>query len=101
MASFSTWLTKIAFHEALARARKKTRWTPLEDPEGQIMACAERRGARTETPEAQVMPAQLARMLQAPVDGLPDSLRSVFVLREVEDLSPAETAECLGLWKKP
>jgi RNA polymerase sigma-70 factor (ECF subfamily) len=36
-------------------------------------------------------------MLEAAVDDLPDSYRSVFVLREVERLNTAETAECLGL----
>jgi RNA polymerase sigma-70 factor, ECF subfamily len=96
-ASFSSWVTKIAFYEALARARKNKRWTPLEDPEGEIMPEAERRQPFTETPEAQAMRAQLGRILQMAVDELPESYRSVFVLREVEQLNTAETAECLGL----
>ena len=58
---------------------------------------AERRQPKTETPEAQAMRAQLGRMLQAAVDGLPESYRCVFVLREVEQLNTSETAECLGL----
>ena len=36
-------------------------------------------------------------MLQAAVDALPETYRSVFVLREVEQLSTIETAECLEL----
>jgi hypothetical protein len=32
-ASFSTWVTRIGFHEALARNRNSKRWTPLESPE--------------------------------------------------------------------
>ncbi len=96
-ASFSTWLTKIAYYEALARARNQKRWTPLENEEGEIMADVERQRPQAETPEAQAMRAQLGRILQAAVDGLPESYRSVFVLREVERLSTAETAECLGL----
>lgn len=97
MASFSTWVTKIALYEALARARKSRRWVPLEDTEGEIMAEAERQQPRTETPEAQAMRAQLGRILQTAVDGLPEPYRIVFVLREVERLNTAETAECLGL----
>src|ERR1041385_2912987 len=32
-ASFATWATHIAYHEALARARKSKRWTPVETDE--------------------------------------------------------------------
>jgi RNA polymerase sigma-70 factor, ECF subfamily len=28
-ASFSTWLARIGYHEAVARNRKSRRWTPL------------------------------------------------------------------------
>jgi len=96
-ASFSTWVTRIAFHEALARTRKNRRWTPLENPEGEIMAEAERRQTTAETPEMQAERSQLGRILQAAVDALPETYRSVFVLREVEQLSTTETAECLEL----
>ena len=96
-ASFPTWVTKIAFHEALSRARKSKRWTPLEDPRGVIMPEANRRQTTSETPESQAMRGQLGQMLQAAVDGLSETYRSVFVLREVEQLSTIETAECLGL----
>lgn len=96
-ASFSTWVTRIAFNEALARTRYAKRWMPLENPGGEIMAEAGRRQISLETPETQVMRGQLGRMLQAAVDGLPDTYRSVFVLREVEQLSTSEAAECLEL----
>jgi RNA polymerase sigma-70 factor (ECF subfamily) len=96
-ASFSTWVTRIAFHEALARTRKNKRWTPLENPGGEIMAEAERRQTTAETPEMQAERNQLGRILQAAVDALPETYRSVFVLREVEQLSTTETAECLEL----
>jgi len=95
MSSFSTWVTKIALYEALARSRKKMRWTPLEDTRGEVMAEAEQQRPTSETPEAQAMRAQLGRILRAAVDALPEQYRSVFVLREVEHLSTAETAECL------
>jgi RNA polymerase sigma-70 factor (ECF subfamily) len=96
-ASFSTWLNRIAYHEALARARNSKRWTPLENPHGGIMAEADRRRATAETPETQAMRAQLGQTLQAAVDALPETYRSVFVLREVEQLSTSETAETLEL----
>jgi RNA polymerase sigma-70 factor, ECF subfamily len=49
------------------------------------------------TPETQAMRGELAQMLEAAVDALPETYRSVFVLREVEQVSTIETAECLGL----
>src|SRR6516165_5797068 len=61
MSSFSTWVTKIALYEALARSRKKRRWIPLEDTEGEVMAEAEQQRPKSETPEAQAMRAQLGR----------------------------------------
>ena len=96
-AGFPTWITRIAFHEALNRTRKSKRWTPLEDPQGVIMPEANRRQTTSETPEALAMRGQLGQMLQAAVDALPETYRSVFVLRAIEHLSTGETAECLGL----
>ncbi|TAM98333.1 MAG: RNA polymerase sigma factor [Rhodanobacteraceae bacterium] len=96
-ASFSTWVTRIAYYEALARSRNSKRWTPLENPDGGIIAEAERRQATAETPETQAMRAQLGRMLEAAIDALPETYRAVFVLREVERLSTSETAESLEL----
>ena len=96
-ASFATWATRIAYHEALARARAGKRWTPVESPEGDVMPEVNRRQSSTETPEAQAIRGQLGRLLQSAVDALPETYRTVFVLREVEQLSTTETAESLGL----
>lgn len=96
-AGFATWATRIAYHEALARARAGKRWTPVENPEGEIMPEVSRRKSSTETPEAQAIRGQLGRLLQSAVDALPETYRTVFVLREVEQLSTTETADSLGL----
>jgi RNA polymerase sigma-70 factor (ECF subfamily) len=96
-AAFSTWITKIAFYEALARAKREKRHSPLEGMEGEIMPEAEGHSPQTESPESLAMRHQLGRLLQSVVDELPPSYRAVFLLREIERLSTAETAECLGL----
>ena len=96
-ASFATWVTRIAFYEALARSRKDKRWEPLQDREGAIVSAAERRQRTSETPETQAMRSQVGQILQSAVDALPNVYRSVFVLREVEQLNTSETAECLEL----
>jgi RNA polymerase sigma-70 factor, ECF subfamily len=95
-AAFATWVTRIAMHEALARLRKTRRHSPLENTEGEIMPEVERR-RQEETPEARAMRRELSRALEAAIDALPEGYRSVFVLRQVEQLSTAETAGCLKL----
>jgi RNA polymerase sigma-70 factor (ECF subfamily) len=47
-------------------------------------------------PEQQVMEGESRALLEAAIDALPDQYRSVFVMREVEEMSTAETAQCLG-----
>lgn len=90
---FSTWLTKIAVHEAFARLRKQRRLEPLDaHTEGSSMS------TQPETsPEQQASDAEMRVVLESAIARLPDDFRSVFVLRAVDGLSGAETAECLGI----
>ena len=90
-AQFSTWLTRIACHEALARSRKRRRLVPIAvggppDPP-----------AQTSGPERELENRELQAVLHEAVEALPDPLRAVFCLLEIEDLSTEETAEALGL----
>ena len=96
-ASFATWATRIAYHEALARARAGKRWTPVEDPEGDVMPEVNRRQSSTETPEAQAIRGQLGTAVAIRGRRAARNYRTVFVLREVEQLSTTETADSLGL----
>lgn len=86
--SLSTWLTRIALHEALARKRLRARYTPLGEHASTLPS-------RTPRPEEQVAVRELAAALEAATDALPDRYRTVFVLRDVEGLGVAETAACL------
>jgi RNA polymerase sigma-70 factor (ECF subfamily) len=88
-ALFSTWLTKIAVHEALRRQRRAARVEDLE-----VMANVR---SDTRDPERQAYDRELRLVLEHAVDALPESYRLVFVLRAVEGLSVAETAACLDL----
>ena len=94
--TFATWVTRIAFHEALARVRKSRRWMPMENDRGDIVPDVSRQSTE-DTPEALAIRGQLRTVLGAAIDALPEGYRSVFVLREVEQLSTGETAECLGV----
>ena len=94
-AAFATWLTKITVHEALARARRKGRHQSL-DVGGHSMDNIVPLRSR-DNPERQAFNRELNELLEVVIDGLPDGYREVFMLREVEGLSTAETAQCLGI----
>ena len=96
-AAFSTWVTKIALYEAFGRVRKGKRFAALENDDGEIIAEAQRGMTNADDPEKQAMRGELGQALQLAVERLPETYRTVFVLREVERLSTIETAECLGL----
>jgi RNA polymerase sigma-70 factor (ECF subfamily) len=95
---FSTWLTRIAVHEALGRLRRRrheARGTDGDgDGDGDSLAAAPSLEA---DPEVRAHDGQLRGMLERAVDALPEGFREVFVLRAVEELSVAETAECLDI----
>jgi len=87
---FSTWLTRITVHEALARRRKRK---PEETPEDVMETLT----SPQLDPELQAYSAELRRVLEAAVDSLPETYRLVFMLRDIEGLSTSETAAGLEL----
>src|SRR5262245_3949703 len=95
-AKFSTWLTRIAIHEALARQKKRRRFTSLDDLERQP-TMADQLQAHDPTPEERATSTELRGVLQRAIDRMPETLRVVFMMRDVEGLDTEETAECLGL----
>ena len=48
-------------------------------------------------PEQDAARHELRRLIDEAVDHLPDSFREVFVMREIEQMNQAETADCLGI----
>jgi RNA polymerase sigma-70 factor (ECF subfamily) len=95
-AQFSTWLTRIAVNEAISRARRRGRYQSL-DEDGPGAAESSMFTPQPADPERQAFTRELSTLLEAAVDTLPDGHREVFVLRDVEGLSTAEAAECLGV----
>jgi RNA polymerase sigma-70 factor (ECF subfamily) len=55
------------------------------------------RGSDSETPEVAVAREQIRKLLEKAVAELPDTFRTVFVMREIEGLSGEETAEILDI----
>ncbi|MEO8484488.1 MAG: RNA polymerase sigma factor [Acidobacteriota bacterium] len=100
-ASVATWLTKIVINRALMHLRKHRRdrvvvpfdgHTSNEKPMESHMA-----DDRIESPSDATLRAEVRRLIEHRLDDLPVAFRTVFVLREVEDLSVDETAACLDI----
>jgi len=97
---FSTWLIRIAVNESLMRLRKrKTARTVSMDEDVQTDEGFIPRDFADWSPNPEQLYGQseLAEILRKTIQGLPEGFRSVFVLRDVENLSTEETAEMLGL----
>jgi RNA polymerase sigma-70 factor, ECF subfamily len=100
--SLSTWLTRIVINEALEHRRtaekrqrilREQSVIDIDDYRERLMAGLE----TSQSPEAETMRAQIAKLLERAVANLPEALRPVFVLREIEGLSVEETAEALQI----
>ena len=57
----------------------------------------DRHASSPEAPDEAALRLESRRLIEARIDALPDKLRTVFVLRAVEDMSVQETATALGI----
>ena len=94
-ARFSTWLTKIAIYEAYARVRRFDYQNV--DSISELEEKSLYMNSNERDPERQTFDGEMRLMLERAFDVLPDDYKSVFMLREIEGLSTAETAECLEI----
>jgi RNA polymerase sigma-70 factor, ECF subfamily len=99
-ASLGTWLTRIAINHALMRARRQksdrvvvpfggeTTGThdPMDPPDD-----------RAESAQSALMRAEVRQLVERRIDELPVAFRTVFVMRDVEDMTVQETADCLSI----
>jgi RNA polymerase sigma-70 factor, ECF subfamily len=91
---FSRWLTRIAINESLARVRRRGRYETFDELSNVEPFMSSN---VTENPERQAFTGELRGLLEWAIDTLPDGMREVFVLREVEGLSTSEVAESLDV----
>ena len=97
---FYTWVVRIAVNEALMklRKRKSDRTVPLDEPMDLGEETVEREIAVWEdNPEQRYSREEMQQILNDAVDTLKPDFRTVFALRDIEELSTEETAEALGI----
>ncbi len=99
-AELSTWLTRIVINQALMRVRKRTRdrivvpFSDRADGTAQELDVADQ---HAESPSDAAIRGELRKVLERRIDELPESFRTVFVMREVEEMTARETADALGI----
>lgn len=101
-ATFGTWMTQIATHEALKVLRRRATHpdvslTPGNDEDDQPIPFPEFIADWRENPLALYEQRELRQILTEAMETLPEKLRAVFVLRDIEGLSIDETAQVLNL----
>jgi len=92
---FSTWLTRIAVHEALARARHRGRYMTMDrdDSVADMPAAFD----AAPDPERLAISHELGALVESAIDRLPDGAREVFMLRQVEGMNTEEVAVALNV----
>lgn len=100
-AAFATWLYRIATNASLMKLRgRKAPALSLDEP----MESDAGDGAMPReiidwgvTPEEALLSTEVRAQMDEAIDTLPESLRAVFVLRDIEGLSVQETSDVLGI----
>jgi RNA polymerase sigma-70 factor (ECF subfamily) len=96
-AQFSTWLTRIAVNECLSRLRRRKRVADLKPQPNEEAPTMDSLKSPNAGPDEQLLQSETRHVLESAIDALPKSYRTVFLLREVEGMSTAETAVSLDL----
>lgn len=96
-AQIATWLVRITLNEALGRKRRARRTVDIDDMDQCPGASVIMFPSAPIDPESDLSRTQVRHILEQAIDSLPASLRAVFVLRAVEELSVEEVALQLGV----
>jgi RNA polymerase sigma-70 factor (ECF subfamily) len=99
--SISTWLYRIATNEVLMLLRRKRPEVNLDDTESNDDDNDDLSPSQFvdwgALPEDELLTSEGKKALDQAVQNLPETLRMVFILRDIQDLSIKDTAEALGL----
>ena len=106
-AQFGSWMYRVTVNAALMLLRSRNRHpeVTVEDIEptvlndavvesGQLMRAS---ADWSQRPDEQLQSEEMRAHIQTSVNALPDGLRTVFLLRDVEEMSTEDTAQMLGL----
>jgi RNA polymerase sigma factor (sigma-70 family) len=93
---FATWLTRIMINECLLRLRLRGRTIILDDS-AMEQELQERLPGLIRTPLNNLDNTELKALLERSIRQLPEIYRTVFIMREIEDMHIAEIQDCLDI----
>lgn len=89
----STWLTRIAVHEAWRRINRRSKQGDIDA----IAASLWKTSRETHTAEDDLLKAEARAVLKQEIEGLPEALRCVFLMRSLKEMSATEIAKSLEI----
>ncbi|SRR6266536_4688692 len=92
---FSTWLTRILVNESLMYLKKRKQVSSKE--KSRFSLGLDKGAIDLETPLMKMLNTELKTILETSIRGLPEKYRTVFIMREMENMTVLETMECLEL----
>lgn len=94
--AFATWITRILINESLLRLKKRKQSMVISNDD--MSKGMNQQFIRDEaTPYSNTLNQELKHALEKAIHSLPDKYRTVFIMREIENMSIAETKACLDL----
>lgn len=90
--SFSTWLTRIMINESLLRTKKRKHFLEMKEDTINYQQTVSQHNAASK-----LVNAELKKTLEEAIHKLPEKYRTVFILREIENMSVSETKQCLAI----
>jgi RNA polymerase sigma factor (sigma-70 family) len=95
-ASFSTWLTRILINESLLRLKKRSKSINMNDDKID-KEIYQQHTKEVQTPVVKIINTELKLALEDAIRQLPEKYRTVFIMREIEEMNVAETQACLDI----
>ncbi|MDN5205361.1 RNA polymerase sigma factor [Fulvivirgaceae bacterium BMA10] len=97
-AKFSTWLTKIFINTSLAKLKQnKQQRERTVDLSNELFETEQSEFISQQNEEQKIIKSNIKKLLENSIDHLPEKYRTVFMMREVEGINVAETADCLNI----
>ncbi|MEQ9403128.1 MAG: RNA polymerase sigma factor [Cyclobacteriaceae bacterium] len=96
-AQFSTWLIRIGINHALAFIKKKSTLKVITTESLNDDKPVEIKDENQPGPEHRMMQNETKKILEQAIGNLDEKYRSIYIMREIEEMSIAEISDCTGL----
>ena len=96
---FATWLIRIGINEALSRIKSNNKYVGLYEESNNLddPKILKLPTVSTSNPEKDMINREVAHIIETVIDKLESKYKSVYIMKEVEEMSIADIAECLEL----